>query len=133
MSFLESIIDNINYIGAIAVFVIGLRIVVTHSNLIKRIMGINIMGTGVFLFFISIGNVTGGVTPIIDPNNPNQTFINPLPSVLILTGIVVVVSITVYALSLVIRIYETYGTIDQRVLSQMISEENHEHWTITDN
>lgn len=132
MNIIQSIIDNINYIGAIALFVIGLRIVVEHSNLIKRVMGINIMGTGVFLFFISIGNVTGGVTPIIDPNNPDAVYINPLPSVLILTGIVVVVSITVYALSLVIRIYETYGTIDQKELSQLISEENHEHWTITD-
>lgn len=127
MIIIQSIIDNINYIGAIALFVIGLRIVVVHSNLIKRIMGINIMGTGVFLFFISIGNVTGGVTPIIDPSSPNTTYINPLPSVLILTGIVVVVSITVYALSLVIRIYETYGTIDQKELSKIISEENHEH------
>lgn len=127
MNYFQEIIDNINYIGAIAVFVIGLRIVVVHSNLIKRIMGINIMGTGVFLFFISIGNVTGGVTPIVDPELSQVTYINPLPSVFILTGIVVVVSITVYALSLVIRIYETYGTIDQKELSLLISEENHEY------
>ena len=124
---LDMVVDNINYIGAIALFVIGLRIVVIHSNLIKRVMGINIMGTGVFLFFISIGNVTGGVTPIVDPNTQNATYINPLPSVLILTGIVVVVSITVYALSLVIRIYETYGTIDQKELSELQSEERHDH------
>lgn len=127
MTYIQAIIENINYIGAIAVFVIGLRIVVIHSNLIKRVMGINIMGTGVFLFFISIGNVTGGITPIVDPDATDVTYINPLPSVLILTGIVVVVSITVYALSLVIRIYETYGTIDQKELSVLQSEENHEH------
>jgi len=126
MNYVQEIIDNINYIGAIAVFVIGLRIVVVHSNLIKRIMGINIMGTGVFLFFISIGNIAGGVTPIVDPSLSDVTYINPLPSVFILTGIVVVVSITVYALSLVIRIYETYGTIDQKELSKIIREENNE-------
>lgn len=120
---LDLIIDNINYIGAIALFIIGLRIVVTHSNLIKRVFGINIMGTGVFLFFIAIGNVTGGVPPIVDPANPDAVYINPIPSVLILTGIVVVVSITVYTLSLVIRIYENYNTIDQKELSQIISEE----------
>ncbi len=124
---LQLVVDNINYIGAIALFVIGLRIVVIHSNLIKRIMGINIMGTGVFLFFISIGNVTGGVAPIVDPDATDVTYINPLPSVLILTGIVVVVSITVYALSLVIRIYETYGTIDQKELSQLMSEDKNDH------
>ena len=124
---LEKIVDNINYIGAIALFVIGLRIVVLHTNLIKRIMGLNIMGTGVFLFFVSIGNVTGGVPPIINPDNSQQLFINPIPSVLILTGIVVVVSITVYALSLVIRIYENYNTIDQKELSRLMSEENNDH------
>ena len=127
MEILEKIVDNINYIGAVALFVIGLRIVVLHSNLIKRIMGLNVMGTGVFLFFVSIGNVTGGVPPIINPDNSEQIYINPIPSVLILTGIVVVVSITVYALSLVIRIYENYNTIDQRELSRLISEENNDH------
>ncbi len=123
MSFLDALIDHINYIGAMALFVIGLHTVVTHSNLIKRIMGINIMGTAVFLFFVAIGNVTGGVPPIIDQTNPDAVYINPLPSVLILTGIVVVVSITVYSLSLVIRIYETHGTIDQEEIAKMTSED----------
>lgn len=119
--FLQLIIEKINYIGAMALFIIGLRIVVLHSNLIKRIMGINIMGTGVFLFFVAIGNVTGGVAPIVGAEP--ATYINPLPSVFILTGIVVVVSITVYSLSLVIRIYENYNTIDQKELAEMISQE----------
>ncbi len=125
MTILQDVVDNINYIGAIAVFLIGLRIVVVHSNMIKRIMGLNIMGTGVFLFFVSIGNVTGGMAPIVDPNAPGVTYINPLPSVMILTGIVVVVSVTVYSLSLVIRIFETYGTIDQEELSQMARRNHH--------
>jgi len=127
MNMFETIVENINYIGAIALFVIGLRIVVTHANLIKRIFGINIMGTGVFLFFVAIGNVTGGVPPIVDPEQSAQQFINPVPSVLILTGIVVVVSITVYSLSLVIRIYENYGTINQKELSLLMGEEDNVH------
>jgi multicomponent Na+:H+ antiporter subunit C len=125
--FLDKIVENINYVGAIALFVIGLRIVVTHSNLIKRIMGLNIMGTGVFLFFVAIGNVTGGIPPIINEGQSNPVYINPLPSVLILTGIVVVVSITVYSLSLVIRIYENYNTIDQKELTKMQAEEENDH------
>ena len=125
--FLDKIVENINYIGAIALFVIGLRIVVTHSNLIKRIMGLNIMGTGVFLFFVAIGNVTGGIPPIINEGQSNPVYINPLPSVLILTGIVVVVSMTVYSLSLVIRIYENYNTIDQKELTRMQAEEENDH------
>ena len=126
MNILEQIVNNINYIGAIALFLMGLRIVVLHSNLIKRIMGINIMGTGVFLFFVAIGNVEGGTVPIVG-NADNPIYINPLPSVFILTGIVVVVSITVYSLSLVIRIYENYGTIDQREIEMMTKEESNGH------
>lgn len=126
MTIINAVIDNINYIGAIALFVIGLRIVVTHMNLIKRIFGINIMGTGVFLFFVAIGNVTGGVPPIVDPDSTaDAVFINPVPSVLILTGIVVVVSITVYSLSLVIRVYENFGTINQKELSAIMEAEHH--------
>lgn len=126
MNAIEMILNNINYIGAVALFLIGLRIVVLHSNLIKRIMGINIMGTGVFLFFVAIGNVDGGSVPIVG-GDPADVFINPLPSVFILTGIVVVVSITVYSLSLVIRIYENYHTLDQKEIAQMMSEENNGH------
>lgn len=122
MKVIDLIIDNINYIGAIALFLIGLHTVVTHRNLIKRIMGINIMGTSVFLFMIAIGNVTGGIPPIEDPTSI-LPYINPLPSVLILTGIVVVVSITVYSLSLTVRIFEVYGTIDQDELTKIITEE----------
>lgn len=127
MTIINLIIDHINYIGAIALFLIGLHTVVTHRNLIKRILGVNIMGTGVLLFFTSIGNVTGGEPPIIIPGETQGLFVNPLPSVLILTGIVVVVSITVYSLSLVIRIYQVYGSIDQDEISEMIKqEENHD-------
>lgn len=120
---MKLLLDNINFIGGIALFLIGLHTVVTHSNLIKRVIGVNIMGSGVFLFFIAIGNVTGGEPPLIVEGTEDVLYINPLPSVLILTGIVVVVSITVYSLSLVIRIYETYGTIDQNELAQRISED----------
>lgn len=122
-AFFDLIIEHINYLGAIAIFIIGLYTVVAHSNLIKKIMGVNIMGTGIFLFFIAIGNVTGGEPPIIDPEQVGVIYINPLPSVLILTGIVVVVSITVYSLSLVIRIYETYGTIDQEEIVKIMNKE----------
>lgn len=122
MHIINLILEHINYLGGVALFIIGLHTVVTHKNLIKRVMGINIMATGIFLFFISIGNVTGGVPPIVvDGETP--VFINPMPSVLILTGIVVSVSITVYALSLVIRIYQTYGTIDQEEIVKIQNEE----------
>ena len=123
MELLKTMVENINYLGALALFVIGLYTVVTHSNLIKRIIGINIMGTGVFFFFVSIGNVVNGNPPIIELENGELLYINPLPSGLILTGIVVVVSITVYSLSLVVRIYETYGTINQDEIAEIVDKE----------
>lgn len=109
---IDSIIDNINYIGAFILFVIGLYTVLTHSNLLKRIIGVNIMETSIFLFFVSIGYIKGAQAPIIDMALGDIVYVNPLPSAMILTGIVVAVSITAYALSLIIRIHEAYGSID---------------------
>lgn len=123
MQIIQVFVDNINFIGAVALFLIGLRTVVTKKNLIKRIMVLNIMGTSIFLFLVAIGNVTGGVPPILS-GEEGVTYINPIPSVLILTGIVVVVSITVYSLSLTVKIYEMYGTINQDELTNLIREDD---------
>lgn len=112
MGYYQLIIDHINYIGAACIFTIGLYTVLTHSNLIKKVIGINIMETAVFLFFVSVGYVKGGKAPIIEAETNTVTYVNPLPSALILTGIVVAVSITAYFLSLVIKLYEEYGTLD---------------------
>lgn len=112
MSLINNIINHINYIGAAALFVIGLYTVLTHENLIKRVIGINIMYTAVFLFFISIGYINNANPPILDLNNSSLVYINPVPSALILTGIVVSVSVTAFSLSLIIKIYESYGTIN---------------------
>jgi multicomponent Na+:H+ antiporter subunit C len=106
------IIDNINYIGAMILFIIGLYTVLTHSNLIKKIIGINIMETAVFLFFVSIGYRKGAASPIYDTVTGEGFFVNPLPAALMLTGIVVAVSITAFSLSIVIKIHEAYGTIE---------------------
>lgn len=109
---IEVLLNNINYIGAMILFVVGLYTVLTHPNLIKKIIGINIMETAVFLFFVSIGFIQSAQAPIIDPSLSNQAFVNPLPSAMILTGIVVAVSITAFALSIVVKIHDAYGTIE---------------------
>ncbi len=118
------IIDNINFIGAIILFVIGLYTVLTHPNLIKKIIGINIMETSVFLFFVSIGYIAGGRAPIITEGVPLERYVNPLPSAMILTGIVVAVSITAYALSIIVKIHEAYGTINLDEIMKMRGGEN---------
>lgn len=124
--FLIDLANHINYIAAIALFVIGLYTVLTHSNLLKKVIGINIMETAVFLFFVSIGFVNDGNSPIIDLGDLGKIYINPVPSSLILTGIVVAVSITAYSLSLIIRLYQAYGTMDLDEILAMRSEVNHD-------
>lgn len=126
MNILKSIIEHINYVASAILFVIGLYTVLTHSNLLKKVIGINIIETSIFLFFVSIGYVAGGRAPIIEAENTNAIYINPLPSALILTGIVVAVSITAYSLSLVIRLYEAYGTLDMDEIMELRSGQTNE-------
>ncbi len=103
--------ENFYYLAACILFLIGFHTMLTHSNLIKKLLGMNIMETAIFLFFVSIGYVHGGRAPIIQVGE-DYIYVNPLPSALILTGIVVAVSLTAYALSLIIRLYRHYGTLD---------------------
>jgi len=107
---LENLIKNMHFLTAMILFLIGFYTMLTHSNLIKKIIGMNIMETGIFLLFISIGYVRGGSAPIV--SDGVEKYINPLPSALILTGIVVGVSLTAFALAMVIKLYKYYGTID---------------------
>lgn len=118
---IELLLTYTNYLGAIALFIIGLYTVLTHNNLLKKVIGINIMETSVFLLFVSIGMVNQGRPPILRIGDELAIYINPLPSALILTGIVVAVSITAYSLSLIIQLYNAYGTLD---LDQMLSAED---------
>lgn len=123
MSLMDQIIANIHFIGAFSIFSIGLYMVINHPNLIKRIIGINIMSSGVFYFFVAIGSINNGNVPIVSEAVNAFDFINPVPSALILTGIVISVSFTVYALSLVIKIHQSYGTLNQEEIVEMTSRD----------
>lgn len=123
MNIFNAIIEHINYIGAMALFIIGLFTVLTHNNLLKRVIGINIMETSVFLFFVSIGYIANRQAPIITPN-VSVGYINPLPQALILTGIVVAVSITAYSLSLIVQLYKHHQTLD---LEEILNQQSQEH------
>ena len=97
--------------GAAALFVIGLYTVMTRPNLIKKVIGLNVLQTAVFLLYIQMGYVEGGTAPIVVPGA--TTYSNPLPHVLILTAIVVSVATASLALALIVRIREAYGTIEE--------------------
>ena len=101
-----------NYWMVIILMMIGLYITISRGNLVKKIVGLNIFQSSVFMLYISMGKVTGGTAPIIT-GNPDEVYSNPLPHVLILTAIVVGISTTALALALVVRIREAFGTIEE--------------------
>ncbi|MFL2805557.1 MAG: cation:proton antiporter subunit C [Paracoccaceae bacterium] len=111
----------------------GFYIVVSRGNLIKKIIGLNLFQTSVFLFYISIGKVSGGTAPILPMKLKVEDFSvysNPLPHVLILTAIVVGVATTALGLALIIRIKEAYNSIEEHDLLEedrsQFSNENNE-------
>ena len=108
---LDFILTQYNYLIAITLMMIGFYAMIAKENLIKKIIGINIFQTAVFLMYISIGKVHGGTAPILwEAGGPYD---NPLPHVLILTAIVVSVSTTAVAFALIIRIQKAFGTIEE--------------------
>jgi multicomponent Na+:H+ antiporter subunit C len=108
---LEFIAVHYNYWVVIFLMMAGLYVVVSRGNLVKKIVGLNIFQVSVFLLYISIGKVEGGTAPIL--TGEPEVFSNPLPHVLILTAIVVGVATTALGLSLVVRIRESYGSIEE--------------------
>ena len=108
---IDFIVDHYNYWIVIFLMMAGFYTVISQGNLIKKIAGINIFQTSVFLLYISIGHVHDGTTPILAEGFTR--YANPLPHVLILTAIVVGVSTTALGLALVVRINEAYGTIEE--------------------
>lgn len=100
-----------NYWIVIFLMMAGFYAVISHGNLVKKIAGLNIFQTSVFILYISMGYVSGGAAPILEEGVTLYT--NPLPSVLILTAIVVGVATTALGLALVVRIREAYGTVEE--------------------
>ncbi len=102
-----------NYWVFAVLLMIGFYAVIAKSNLIKKLIGLSIFQSAVFLMYISMNKVEGGTAPIIQPGAADQLYSNPLPQVLILTAIVVGVSTLALGLAIVVRIKERYGTIEE--------------------
>ncbi len=115
--------DNYEEAIAMILFVIGFMNLLLQQNLIKKIIGMNIMDTAVYLFLAVKGYIEGGVAPIIEDTAEEVTYINPIPSGLVLTGIVVSVSVTALMLSLTIRLYTRYHTLNLDQISTLIKKE----------
>lgn len=119
----ESVATNHYYLASMLLFVIGFHTMLTHSNLVKKVMGLNIMETAVFLFIVSSGYIEGAKPPIAEGPWDRGPFVNPLPSALILTGIVIAVSLTAFALSLIVQMYRFYGSLDADEIARIRLEE----------
>ena len=100
-----------NYWIVVVLMMTGFYIVISRGNLVKKIVGLNIFQTSVFILYITSGKIVGGTAPILDDRF--SVYSNPLPHVLILTAIVVGVATTSLGLALVVRIREAYGTIEE--------------------
>lgn len=114
---IDLLTTHYNYIAVVLFVGIGLYSVIENSNLVKKVIGMNIFQVGIFLFFVTSGYVDGAHPPIV--GHGSGPYASPLPHVLILTAIVVGVSLTAVALALIVRIYNEYGTLDEDLVKEV--------------
>ena len=115
------ITDSWNYLIVICLMMGGLFIVISQNNLVKKLVGLAIFQTSVFLFYITVGKMAGGTAPIL-LDSADVAYSNPLPHVLILTAIVVGVATTALGLALVLRIHAAFGSIEDDEVLTMKAE-----------
>ena len=106
-----------NHFAFILLMIGGLFIIITSQNYLKKIVGLAIFQTAVFVFFVSLAKVLDGTAPILTKSL--SVYSNPLPHVLILTAIVVGVATSALGLALVLQIYKNYGTIEEKEIENL--------------
>ncbi|MEJ6501135.1 MAG: cation:proton antiporter subunit C [Rhodobacterales bacterium] len=130
----DFIVGHLNYWLITVLMMTGLYIVVAKGNLVKKIVGLNIFQTSIFMLYISMGKITGGTAPIFPVDmdiDPDVIYTNPLPHVLILTAIVVGVATTALGLALIVRIREEFNTINEDdivVIEQALARDENERY-----
>jgi len=122
LSQLDTWFGLFNYHSVIVLMMIGLYIMISRGNLVKKIMGMNIFQASVILLYVSMGKVEGGTPPILIEGAENVVYSNPLPHVLMLTAIVVGVATTAVGLALSVRIKEAYGTLEEDEIAALDRE-----------
>ena len=124
--FMDQVLAKYNYWVSVALMLIGFYGIFAKDNLIKKVIGLSIFQTAIFLYFISLGAVKGGTAPIVSEEiiRKGYVYANPLPHVLILTAIVVSVATAAVALSLIIRMHDEYGSIEEREIIERLKRAN---------
>ncbi len=106
-------LGNYEEIAAMILFGIGFTTLLLDRNLIKKIIGFSMMDSAIYLFLAAKGSIQGRTAPIVvNGVTSMEAYINPIPAGLVLTGIVVSVSVTAVMLSLTVRLYRRYHTLD---------------------
>ena len=124
---LHAMLDMRYQVVAVVLFCIGFMTLFLHPNLIKKVIGLNIMDSAVFLMLAAVGYVDGGKAPIIVNGIYDATYyINPVPGGLVLTGIVVGVSTTAFFLALIQRLYRMYHTLDLDEILLLAKQKEHD-------
>lgn len=108
-----NLLGHFNYWVVVVLMMVGFYTLIARGNLVKKLVGLSVFQTSVFILYISMGKITGGTAPIFVSGDEPAVYSNPLPHVLILTAIVVGVATLALGLSLVVRINEAYGTIEE--------------------
>src|SRR5512139_3683951 len=123
---MAQVLAKYNYWVSVALMLIGFYGIFAKDNLIKKVIGLSIFQTAIFLYFISLGAVKGGTAPIVSEEiiRNGYVYANPLPHVLILTAIVVSVATAAVALSLIIRMHEEYGSIEESKMIKQLKRDN---------
>ena len=112
------------YVAFALLLCVGLYMMIATPHLVKKIIGLNLFQTAIFLLFIASAYVEGGAIPIVEKGEAaTKTFVSPLPHVIVLTAIVVGVSLTAVGLALCIRIYDEYGTLRTDTLRELMRDE----------
>ncbi len=123
--FFNGLFTNYFETFAIILFGIGFTTLFLHPNLIKKIMGLNIMDTAVYMFLAAKGYIEGRKAPIVVNGDTSVVnYINPVPAGLVLTGIVVSVSVTAVMLAMTISLYRRYHTLDIDEIFRIIRRED---------
>lgn len=107
----------------VVLMMIGFYTIMARNNLVKKIMGLNVLQASVILLYVSVAKVSGGTAAIL-VDDPDVVYSNPLPHVLMLTAIVVGVATTAVGLALVVRIQEAYGTIEEDEIAALDAEDH---------
>ena len=120
MNFFQQALGLFPYWMAIILMMAGLYVVIARHNLVKKLVGLNVFQTSVFILYISMGKIHNGTAPILIDGEP--IYSNPVPHVLMLTAIVVGIATTSLGLALVVKIKKSFGTIEEHEIKAIISK-----------